>query len=91
MKEQKRSSKIKSDHFYLKVSEVIVVRGKEHMLKDMPFMLFYICSVSIKASGNLYSPCDPSVQEAQVYLEILWIPEICNIEQHCQLYLLKMH
>lgn len=33
---------------------------------------------------TVYSPCDPSVQEAQVYLEILWLPEIFDIEQHCQ-------
>lgn len=47
--------------------------------------------MSTNVTENVSSPCDPSVQEALVYLETLWLPEIWNIEQHCQLYLLKVH
>lgn len=36
--------------------------------------------MSIDASEHRYLPCDPSVQEAQAYLETLWIPEICAIK-----------
>lgn len=36
----------------------------------------WTCGASTKKQ---YSPCGPSVQEVQAYLETLWIPKMCDI------------